>query len=257
MTHLLALVRLILLVISVPAMMVLILPFWAVGLDAIRRRLAGLTFRLVRIIFGMKVHCEGGLSEHRPLLVISNHCSYLDIIALGSSLPVAFTPKSEIRSWPVIGLCCYLAGCVFVERTPKAIQQTKAEIASKLQMGRVMCIFAEGTTNDGTHLKPFKSSLFSLAEIIPEMKVQPVALCYDKINGQRLDANGRAQLAWYDDMALVPHLWRSLHCWRIDVVLKPLATIDSDTHTSRKALCEASETAIRSALEQSYDHQSA
>lgn len=243
-----AIVKLMLIVVWLPVMMALTTPFWLLRIEAMRRAMARLTFKGVNAIFGLRVVVRGQLSAHRPLLLVSNHASYLDVLALGASLPIAFTPKKEIASWPVIGFCCRLAGCVFVERTPKAIAKTRHEISKRLERGRVMCVFAEGTTNDGTHLKPFKSSLFSLAEL-EGMRIQPLALHYHARNGERLDAAGRAQVAWYDDMALLPHLWRVLGYRRIEVVLSLLEVINPADYPSRKALCATTQTLISDELE--------
>lgn len=242
-----AVVKLLLLAVWLPVMMLLTTPFWLLRREKARRTLARWTFQGVARLFGLHVEVKGALSPYRPLLLVANHCSYLDILALGSTLPVAFTPKKEIRHWPLIGFCCRLSGCVFIERTPRAITQTKAQIAQRLGMGRVMCIFPEGTTNDGTHLRPFKSSFFSLAEA-EAMAVQPAVLCYRQCDGRTLDAAGRAQLAWYDDMALLPHLWRVLNKRRITVCLRLLPALEPGAYATRKALCAASEMQIRLAL---------
>lgn len=220
---------------------------WLLKWEAGRRTLTTLTFKGLNRILGLKVHMQGELSPKRPLMLVSNHCSYVDILLLGSCLPIAFTPKKEIARWPVIGFCSKLAGCVFVERTPKAIAATRTEIAKRLATGRVMCIFAEGTTNNGTDLKPFKSSLFSLAEGT-DIAIQPAALRYTHRDGAPLDAQGRARIAWYDDMSLLPHLWQLLRARRIDAQLQLLPALQQTG--PRKALCSASEEVIRQALEQ-------
>ena len=244
-----AALKLFAIVIYLPLMMLITTIPWLIKWESARRLMALLTFKGVNAVLGIRVRLHGELSPERPLLLVSNHCSYVDILALGSKLPIAFTPKKEIASWPVIGFCCRLAGCVFVERTPKAIQQTKQQIAKRLGMGRVMCVFAEGTTNDGTNLKPFKSSLFSLAEL-NGMRIQLAALTYTHRNGKPLDAAGRAEIAWYDDMSLLPHLWRLLGYARVDVHLQMLDVLNPTDYDSRKALCSHSEGMIKQTLEE-------
>src|SRR5712691_9653341 len=41
-----------------------------------------------------------------PFLLVSNHLSYVDVIVLGSQANCAFVAKSEVASWPIIGLIC-------------------------------------------------------------------------------------------------------------------------------------------------------
>lgn len=227
-------------------MLVTVLP-WALGLEALRCWCVRATFRGVNAIFGIRVQVQGALSRERPLLLVSNHSSYLDILVLGSQLPVAFTPKKDIARWPIIGQCCALAGCVFVDRTPKALAATKRNIGQKLAMGRVMCLFPEGTTNNGQQLKPFKSSFFSVA-LEQQAIIQPAAVLYARRNGLALDVNGRSAMAWFDDMALLPHLLGVLSARSIEAKLQLLPTLAPTGE--RKALCGQSQAMIEHALEQ-------
>jgi 1-acyl-sn-glycerol-3-phosphate acyltransferase len=216
----------------------------ASGAEGLRKKLVILTFRVLNGIFGLKVVVHGQLPEHRPLLMIANHCSYLDILVIGGALPVSFTPKREIAGWPLIGYCCRLAGCVFVERTRAAISKATEEITRFLQKGRIMCVFAEGTTNDGTALKPFRSALFSVAEL-PQVQVLPVTVIYSRTDGRELDAQGRRRLAWFGDDALLPHLWNVLQSRSMQAELYLHAPIDPPRPVERKQLCEQTETIIR------------
>jgi 1-acyl-sn-glycerol-3-phosphate acyltransferase len=55
-------------------------------------------------MFGLRVKVRGLPATERPLLLVSNHCSWLDIVVLSSILPVVFIAKSEIANWPLFGL---------------------------------------------------------------------------------------------------------------------------------------------------------
>ena len=242
------LIKFTLMILAILPMMVAILPFWMLGLERWRRKVVSLTYAIQARIIGLQVHRVGRSSSDRPLLVVSNHCGYLDIFTLGAAMPISFTPKSDIRWWPLVGWCCTLSGCVYIERKPSRLPQAQKRIQQALKRGRVICLFAEGTTNDGTHLKPFKSGFFSLAEHEPGLMVQPVALRYTHKEGQALDEQGRSHVAWYGDITLLPHLmrllsWRSI---RAEVVyLPPVSMAQFD---SRKALAKHCEDAIRGAL---------
>ena len=52
--------------------------------------------RLVCRILGIRVRIRGRLAEARPMLVVANHTSYLDIEVLGALLPASFIAKAEI-----------------------------------------------------------------------------------------------------------------------------------------------------------------
>ena len=84
-------------------------------------RLRGVFFALacrgiVRIC-GLRIAVVGQCAADRPLLVVSNHLSYLDIPILGSVMDMRFVPKKEIARWPVIGFICKILGAVFVDRS--------------------------------------------------------------------------------------------------------------------------------------------
>jgi 1-acyl-sn-glycerol-3-phosphate acyltransferase len=54
-------------------------------------------------ILGVQVHVHDAPVRARPLMLVSNHVSWLDIFALNSAIPMRFVAKSEIRRWPLIG----------------------------------------------------------------------------------------------------------------------------------------------------------
>lgn len=116
--------------------------------------------------------------ETPAALFVSNHISWLDIWAINTVRTVRFVAKSEVRSWPVIGWLSEKAGVIFIER---ARRQDTARVsgagALALKDGHSLCVFPEGTTSDGTHLYPFKSSLLQSA-VEANAPVWPVALQY-------------------------------------------------------------------------------
>lgn len=217
--------------------------------DRLRARLAKYYYRVVGVIFGLKISVQGRVASERPLLLVSNHTTYLDILVLGGLVELAFTPKSEIRDWPVIGFFCILADCVFIERRPAYMQQAAKEMRAKLQRGKVLCIFGEGTTTDGIHLKPFKSGFFSLA-IEEHLPVQPVSLAYTHLGNRMIARDKREEVAWVGEATLVDHLWHILSMPNVRVYVTLHPAIAADTHTDRKLLSSACEKAVTSGVAQ-------
>jgi len=162
---------------------------------------------------------EGRLSSIRPLLVVSNHCSYLDVMILGAVIGPAFTPKAEVAAWPLIGWICRVTDCIFIDRRISKTQQNQEALRQAAREGFVISLFPEGTTNDGKRLLPFRSSYFSLCEENfggRPLTVQPVAISYTRVRGLPIDSSQRPQIAWYGDMEFVPHLAGLLRLGRID-----------------------------------------
>ncbi len=76
---------------------------WALRLDRTRGRAVRLFDVMICLIVGLRIKVVGALDKERPLMLVANHAGYLDVFAIGSIAPVSFTPKREVRSWPVIG----------------------------------------------------------------------------------------------------------------------------------------------------------
>lgn len=206
---------------------------------------------ILRII-GIRLDIEGGLSDIRPLMVVSNHVSYLDVVVLGAAAPVRFTPKREVGAWPIIGFICRLTQCVFIDRSIHAVKEGKKNIRETLETGEVVSLFPEATTGDGIHRRDFKPGFFSLASERVEGKtlwVQPVAIRYTHIHRLPIDKMQWPLIAWYGDMLLLPHLWQVLSIGGISVQLTYLPPIEG-TGKDRKALAQYCQDAIGKKIEE-------
>lgn len=187
-----------------------VLTVWLLRLEKICSRLVQAFFDAAGYICGLRIKRRGAkFSKERPLMLVSNHTSYLDVFAIGGLLRVSFTPKREVRSWPVIGFLCVLADCVFVERRPTEMKAAAAEMNKRLSKGKVLCLFPEGTTSDGYHIKAFKSGFLSLAET-HNMPVQPVSIAYTHIGRERVTEVRREEVAWVGDATFFGHFWHVL-----------------------------------------------
>ena len=163
-------------------------------------------------LVGLDVQSIGDATGERPVMFVANHVSYLDILVLGGLLKARFIAKSDVRSWPVIGLLSGLAGTIFVERRARRSREQRDVIAASLEMGDSLVLFPEGTSSNGSRVLPFKSSLFSVFEtddVAPGAVIQPVTIDYSSFaDGRTIEGEGRDLYAWYADMTLAPHLGR-------------------------------------------------
>jgi 1-acyl-sn-glycerol-3-phosphate acyltransferase len=197
--------------------------------------------RLVCRVIGIRVSARGALAGARPLLVVGNHSSYLDIEVLGSLIPGSFVAKAEIAGWPFFGWLAKLQRSVFIERRSSKAREHKDEIEKRLLEGDVLILFPEGTSDDGNRLLPFRSALFSVAERRIEgepLVVQPVSLAYTRLDGMPMGRSFRPFFAWYGDMALAPHLWRMLGMGLVEVQVIFHEPVTIDRFGGRKALAE-------------------
>ncbi|MGC4876798.1 lysophospholipid acyltransferase family protein [Micromonospora sp. DT43] len=96
--------------------------------------------------FGVRLVIKGRLPRRRALLV-ANHVSWLDVLAVLAVAPTRMVAKREVRSWPLVGLLAAAAGTVFVDRSrPRALPATVRRLADTLRAGRSVAVFPEGTT---------------------------------------------------------------------------------------------------------------
>lgn len=204
-------------------------------------------------IIGLRVVVEGALDTRRPLLLVSNHISYMDIIALGSVFPVLFTPKSEIAGWPLIGFLSRVIGVVFIDRRVSQTAANLSALREALAEGKTVSLFAEGTTSDGKRMLPFRSAYFRLAEEPIHgraLLIQPTTLIYTHINGLPLDTAQTPLVAWYGDMELASHALKLLIQRTVTVKIILHEAFAVEPQTSRKAISEQCHKTIETAFMQ-------
>jgi hypothetical protein len=81
------------------------------------------------------------------VLVVSNHTSWLDLVALSAVQPLRMVAKREVRGWPMIGLLARRVGTVFVDRErlstlPRTITTVSGALAPR-RCGRPWCAAPE------------------------------------------------------------------------------------------------------------------
>jgi lyso-ornithine lipid O-acyltransferase len=203
--------------------------------------------RILRALLGIRISVQGIPSSLRPLLVVANHTSWLDIVVISSFLPVVFVAQHEVASWPIFGWLAQQQRSIFVNRNRRQqVHETIGRIADALASGEVVGIFPEGTSTDGTDVFPFRSALIGAvretllrAEHLPAIFIQPISVAY-------VGANRRlAVWAREDEIKFVPHLLQVISLQRIDVALTWGEPIPADISSDRKALTKRLEAAIR------------
>jgi len=123
---------------------------------------------------GVKVTVRG--VEHIPLdtpvVYVSNHQSWFDILAIEAMLPgtVRFVSKKELAKVPVLGAAMRRAGHIFIDRHNRARALGAYEDAAVVVRERMSAVvFAEGTRSRTGELLPFKKGpfVFAIAAQVP------------------------------------------------------------------------------------------
>jgi 1-acyl-sn-glycerol-3-phosphate acyltransferase len=116
-------------------------------------------------------------------LVVANHTSWIDVLALESVQPVRMLAKREVRDWAVIGGLAARTGALFVDRAGlHALPATVAATADALRDGAAVGVFPEGTTWCGEAAGSFRRAAFQAA-IDADAPVRPVAIGFRLADG--------------------------------------------------------------------------
>jgi lyso-ornithine lipid O-acyltransferase len=180
-----------------------------------------------------------GVPDARARFLVSNHISWLDIPVLGSELRTDFVAKDDVAHWPVLGPLARRTRTIFVSRTSRCESARQAEtIADRLNTGGRLLLFAEGTTSNGSHVLPFKSSLFAAA--LNCERIQPVMIGYCWADGTRISDADMAEIGWTGDATIVGNaLSIAAIPLRTEIwLLEPIVIRPGDTRQSVATQCE-------------------
>ena len=163
----------------------------------------------------IKLIVKGVPAQTGPVLLASNHISWLDIMVLHAARHCRFVSKSELQHWPLVGTLASGAGTLFIERASRRdAMRVVHHMAECLRQGEILAVFPEGTTGDGVQLLPFHANLLQAA-ISAGAPVQPVSLHFAD------EATGAVSFApcYLGDDTLVQSIWRTLRAEGVVAVL--------------------------------------
>ncbi|MEL6867272.1 MAG: lysophospholipid acyltransferase family protein [Bacteroidota bacterium] len=172
--------------------------------------------KVVLWMLGVHIQYRGELPSGASMIV-SNHRSYLDPfpkLTLLRAVPIA---KSELASWPIIGLGAELSGIIFLERGNKSNRRhTRQVIADTIKSGFNVINYVEGTTHKKLQTIDFKPGSFIMASE-EGLAITPAAIDYKSL-----------EAAWVGDDTFVPHFIRCFGHWRMEVKISFGASIRSE-----------------------------
>jgi 1-acyl-sn-glycerol-3-phosphate acyltransferase len=157
---------------------------------------------------GFEVRREGELPD-RPVLLVANHTSYVDPIAVASLVECSPIAKAEAAEWPILGPALPSLGVLLYARgSAKSGAHVLRAVRRRVDAGVSVLIFPEGTTTDGRSLRPFQRGVFELA-MRHGLPVVPVGITYDH------DA-----LHWTGEASFVPHYLRTIARPRVGISVR-------------------------------------
>jgi 1-acyl-sn-glycerol-3-phosphate acyltransferase len=171
--------------------------------------------RVTAALLRMKVNRTGG-PPRAPFFLVSNHLSYMDIVAFASQLDCVFVAKSEVAGWPVFGWLCRSMGTIFVDRDCRTdVLRVNGLIEKALQSGKGVLLFPEATSSAGADVLPFHSALLEPA-VRGGYPVSYAALSYRTAAGQ---PPAHQSVCWWGEMIFLPHLYQLLQLTSFNATL--------------------------------------
>jgi 1-acyl-sn-glycerol-3-phosphate acyltransferase len=141
-------------------------------------------------------------------LVVANHVSYLDPIAILPVCPAVPIAKGEVAGWPIIGPIGAALGVLFVDRDDGCGRaRALRRIHDLLAGGTPVLNFPEGTTTRGDEVLPFWRGSFGVAQRLG-VPIVPLAIRY-----------ADPEIAWFGGQTFVPHYLRTAARARVEIEL--------------------------------------
>ncbi|MQA11131.1 MAG: 1-acyl-sn-glycerol-3-phosphate acyltransferase [Pseudonocardiaceae bacterium] len=227
----------------------LAVPLLVVLRGGARERLVRLVFRAVLRAFGVRMRVFGangfGPAERlgRGALVVNNHISWLDIVAINAVRPMPALAKSEIASWPLVGRLATSAGTVYLDREALGtLPGTMAELASAMRAGSMVSVTPEGATWCGSDSGRFRPAAFQAA-IDGGVPVRPIALRYRAAAGAETTAP-----AFIGDETLIDSVRRVARLRGLVLEMRVCEEIAPGRAGDRRELAALAEASVNSAL---------
>jgi 1-acyl-sn-glycerol-3-phosphate acyltransferase len=172
-------------------------------------------------------------------LIVANHISYLDPIAILPHCPAAPIAKAEVMDWPIVGSIAEALGVIFVARRDRMARvRVLRRIHELLEAGVPVLNFPEGTTSRGDQVKPFWRGSFGVAQRLG-VPVVPIAIRYRD-----------PEMAWCDGATFLPHYLRVASRPRIEVTLSFCAPLPARTGELPEDLAARARNVIARALDE-------
>ena len=216
---------------------------WVLG----RSRWPPRFLRHAGLIAGVRPRLEGMPLEPHSF-VIANHTSWLDILLLGGWAGTAFVSKAELKATPLLGWIADQNRTLYIDRAARRDSHGQVrQIVRALEHWQPLAVFPEGTTGDGRHLLPFRTTLLEAAAPPPTgVTVRPVAVDY----GNHADVVG-----WHSGERGMANFRRVLgHPGTISVTIRLLDPLPPDD--DRKVLARNARQSIAASLSSLAGHDS-
>ncbi|HEY3859169.1 MAG TPA: lysophospholipid acyltransferase family protein [Gammaproteobacteria bacterium] len=151
-------------------------------------------------VLGVRVLARGN-PHPRPVLMLVNHISWLDILVLATQSDSGYVAKAEVAEWPLLGWLARVGGTEFIRRgSHPDLARVLEQMAWRLKAGQRITVFPEGTSGGKVLPARFRPRLIKAA-VAAKVPVQPVAIYY---------GSHPEQIAFVGEDSFIQNLWALL-----------------------------------------------
>jgi 1-acyl-sn-glycerol-3-phosphate acyltransferase len=137
-----------------------------VSSELARRKIAKAAAIISLKVAGISIRRSKLAEIPEQCIYVGNHCSYLDVLVVYSSLPTSFrfVAKRELKNVPAMGFFFRRLGTQFIDRTDaREAKNALSKMEEVLKTTDSLFFFAEGTFFASPGVLAFKSGAFNLA----------------------------------------------------------------------------------------------
>lgn len=191
-------------------------------------------------IAGARVKVVG--SKPDGAFLVSNHSSWLDVPVIAGATGSAFVAHDGLAQFPLLRRLCEMNDTVFIARGNRAsVAGQVRQVRQALHDTGMLTVFPEGTTEAGDALLPFKSSLLSALDPLPDgIAVHPLWVDYGPET---------RDIAWIGEEHGVANFLKIMARNRpLPVTLHILPALAGEALANRKSMAAAAQKAIEAAM---------
>ena len=140
-----------------------------------------LVWMLIHTIYKVKITGEDNIPEEGPVIVASNHVSFVDPLIIGGMIrrPVNFVMYHKIYKIPLLNFIFRTGKAIPIasrDEHPEILEAAYRRIHGVLEAGDVLGIFPEGKITSDGEIQPFRPGIDKIIAERP-VPVLPIALC--------------------------------------------------------------------------------
>jgi 1-acyl-sn-glycerol-3-phosphate acyltransferase len=182
--------------------------------------------------------------KDKGIILIPNHVCVLDIFLMSALYRTIYVSKMEVKHYPIIGQVAWLIGIIFLQRDSAGARYRVLREIVKKAKGRIITIFAQGTTGSIADHLPFECGVFKTVEMDHDIILLPVTIHYKE----------DAKIAWTSEKILIDNLigicaQKRIH---VKVTVHKQISIDDYSNKTIDEICAIAQDKVLTKLKMDY-----